>query len=98
MYIEVLDLRCSDIDINIYIMYKRHVFKPFTSRFLFKNLRCDYMDFFFIRSLQGGTLGLALLRSKTKLGRNFMKCLFREDGMGGFIWDVTCMYIYHLYQ
>ncbi len=41
MYVEVLDLRCSDIHINIYIMYKRHVFRPFTWDQFAKNSWCN---------------------------------------------------------
>jgi hypothetical protein len=39
-----------------------------------------------LRSSQGGTLGLASsLVKKKKIGRKILKCLLREDEMGGLI-------------
>jgi hypothetical protein len=80
----------THINIRIYIhtytyihTYKRHAFKPFTSRFLFLNLRFDYKKKN-QRSLQGGPW-LVLSRCKTKLGRKITMRLLREDGMGGLV-------------
>ena len=56
-------------------------------RDFFKNLRCDDIEKIFLRSLQWGTLGLALfaLLPKEKLGRKNIKISLREDGMGGLV-------------
>ena len=72
-YIEVLDNRFGDVDIKFCITYNQHVFKPFLEGGL-KSDRGHFYDVIVwkntkknLRSLKGGTLGLALSRCKKSI-------------------------------
>ena len=78
-FINLWSNRLEDFTKSIMLIYHQ-----FTSK-IYEAITSLILKNKFLRSLQGGTLLLALLWSKKRLGRKNTKCLQRVDGMGGLV-------------